>query len=90
MQLEKLISVNSNFQLQWEKAQDCYVLLYPEGMVQLSQSAGEIMYLCDQKNTIHTIVQLLEDKFNVVGLQNDVVEFVTDAMQRKWLVYDGE
>ena len=31
------------FRLQWEPAQDCHVLLYPEGMVKLNQSAGEIL-----------------------------------------------
>jgi len=31
------------FRLQWEEAQNSYVLLYPEGMVKLNQSAGEIL-----------------------------------------------
>ena len=35
--------VGSGFRLQWEPAQDCHVLLYPEGMVKLNGSAGEIM-----------------------------------------------
>jgi len=86
MQLEKSILVNSHFQLQWEEQQNCYVLLYPEGMVQLSQSAGEIMNLCDGKHTINSIVKELEDKFDMKGLEGDVVEFVDDAIERKWLL----
>ena len=31
------------FRMQWEEAQGAYVLLYPEGMVKLNQSAGEIL-----------------------------------------------
>jgi pyrroloquinoline quinone biosynthesis protein D len=89
MQLEKSLAINEHFQLQWEEKQDCYVLLYPEGMVQLSQSAGEIMNLCDGKNTIIDITNTLEEKFNLVGLLNDVTEFLEDAMNRKWVIYNG-
>ena len=87
MQQEKLLAVNSHFQLQWEEKQNCFVLLYPEGMVQLSQSAGEIMNLCDGKNKSQDIAKTLEEKFQTSDLQNDVEEFLVDAMTRKWIVY---
>ncbi|HQE41111.1 MAG TPA: pyrroloquinoline quinone biosynthesis peptide chaperone PqqD, partial [Zoogloea sp.] len=35
------------FRFQWEPAQQAHVLLYPEGMVKLNQSAGEILKRCD-------------------------------------------
>lgn len=88
MQLEKSLAINKHFQLQWEEKQNCFVLLYPEGMVQLSQSAGEIMNLCDGKNTTIDITNALEEKFNLVGLLNDVKEFLEDAMNRKWVIYN--
>ena len=88
MQLEKSLVVNNHFQLQWEDKQDCFVLLYPEGMVQLSQSAGEILNLCDGKNNIENITRLLEEKFNTSGLLNDIIEFLEDAMGRKWVIYN--
>ncbi len=87
MHKEKLLAVNNHFQLQWEDKQDCFVLLYPEGMVQLSQSAGEIMNLCDGKKNCYTITKTLEDKFKTIGLENDIVEFLEDAMSRNWVEY---
>ena len=33
--------VNPNYRLQFEEAQQCHVLLYPEGLVKLSDSAAE-------------------------------------------------
>ncbi len=87
MHKEKLIVVNNHFQLQWEEQQNCFVLLYPEGMVQLSQSAGEIMNLCDGKKSCENIVQALEEKFQTSGLEKDVVEFLDDAIQRDWVIY---
>lgn len=75
MQLEKSLVVNNHFQLQYEDAQECFVLLYPEGMVQLNQSAGEIMNLCDGKNSCLDIAKILEEKFNMSDLKKDVEAF---------------
>ena len=40
---ETILEIVPTFRVQWEEVQDCHVVLYPEGMVKLSQSAGEIM-----------------------------------------------
>ena len=87
MHKEKLLVVNNHFQFQWEEKQNCYVLLYPEGMVQLSQSAGEIMNLCDGNKNCEEIISSLEKKFKTTGLEKDIVEFLDDAISRNWLVY---
>lgn len=87
MHKEKLLVVNDHFQLQWEEQQNCFVLLYPEGMVQLSQSAGEIMNLCDGEKTCESIIKALEKKFQTFDLEKDIVSFLEDAMQRNWIVY---
>jgi pyrroloquinoline quinone biosynthesis protein D len=43
--------LNRLFRLQWEEAQQAYVLLYPEGMVKLNLSAAEILKRCDGDHT---------------------------------------
>jgi pyrroloquinoline quinone biosynthesis protein D len=73
------------FRLQWEPAQDCHVLLYPEGMVKLNQSAGEIMKRCDGERSIAGIVAELESAFGATGLEGDVLGFVRVAGQQRWL-----
>ena len=40
-------SVSPMFRLQFEPAQDGWVLLYPEGMVRLNEPAAEILRRCD-------------------------------------------
>jgi pyrroloquinoline quinone biosynthesis protein D len=87
MHKEKSIVVNNHFQLQFEQAQDCFVLLYPEGMVQLNQSAGEIMNQCDGRKNFNEIVSTLEEKFQMENLSNDVEAFFTEAFERKWVTY---
>jgi pyrroloquinoline quinone biosynthesis protein D len=78
-------AVVSQFRLQWEPAQQKHVLLYPEGMVQLNQSAGEIMKRCDGERTVADIVSDLERAFSRSGLTDDVVAFVKLAVERGWL-----
>lgn len=87
MHKEKLIVVNDHFQLQYEQAQECFVLLYPEGMVQLNQSAGEIMNLCDGSKNFNGIVSSLEEKFGMSDLEKDVEAFFIEAFERKWVTY---
>ena len=53
--LETKPRVGAGFRLQWEPMQDCHVLLYPEGMVKLNGSAGEIMKRCDGQRTLAEI-----------------------------------
>ena len=78
-------AVASPFRLQWEPAQNKHVLLYPEGMVQLNQSAGEIMKRCDGARTVAVIVTELETAFGRHGLTDDVIAFVKLAVERGWL-----
>lgn len=87
MNQEKSLSINNHFQLQYEECQKCFVLLYPEGMVQLSFSAGEIMNLCDGKNSANDIIEQLTIKFNGADLKKDVIDFLEEAIQRNWVIY---
>ena len=73
------------YRLQYEKAQSAWVLLYPEGMVKLNGSAGEIMKRCNGVRTVAEIVSDLEQTFATTGLEKDVQAFVTMALQKRWL-----
>jgi pyrroloquinoline quinone biosynthesis protein D len=73
------------FRFQWEEAQDCYVVLYPEGMVKLSASAGEIMKRCDGQNTVTKILEDLHQTFPDADLDNDVFKFLEVAHENGWI-----
>lgn len=77
--------VGRGFRLQWEPAQGAHVLLYPEGMVKLNGSAGEIMSRCDGQRTLGEIVADLETIYGVQGLSADVTAFVSMALEKHWL-----
>ena len=72
------------FRFQWEAAQDCYVVLYPEGMVKLSGSAGEIMQRVDGQNAVADIIADLEAAF-AADLEDDVLKFLEEAYEQGWI-----
>jgi pyrroloquinoline quinone biosynthesis protein D len=80
--------IGAGFRLQWEPVQNCHVLLYPEGMVKLNTSAGEIMKRCDGQRDVAAIAAELEEAFSANGLQGDVMAFVDMAAKQNWLTWD--
>jgi len=79
-------TLNRLFRLQWEPAQQCHVLLYPEGMVRLNGSAGEILKCCDGAASVAEIVEKLETQFGTSGLRDDVEHFLAHARQHNWIL----
>jgi len=79
--------LNPRYQFQWEEAQQCHVLLYPEGLIKLSGSAAEILQRCEKPTTTATLIDELNKAFpGAEGLANDVKEFLADAQQQVWIV----
>ncbi|GAB3676925.1 pyrroloquinoline quinone biosynthesis peptide chaperone PqqD [Salinisphaera aquimarina] len=72
--------------MQFEPAQDCHVLLYPEGMVTLNPSAAEILSRCDGKRSVATICSDLSAEFGGADLEDDVHQFLSLAIAQKWVV----
>ena len=78
--------LNRMFRLQWEEVQQGYVLLYPEGMVQLNASAAEIVRRCDGQTTVDALVEDIEAAFAQSNLRSQVVQLLAQAYARRWLV----
>lgn len=74
------------FRMQYEEAQQAYVLLYPEGMVKLNQSASEILKRCDGERDVQAIITDIEQTFSATGLEKDVTGFIDIAIERGWIV----
>ena len=73
---DKPLSLKKQFRFQWEQAQESYVLLYPEGLIKLPGSSGEIMKLIDGSKSVDMIIAHLEEQFPGVDLKNDVLDFL--------------
>jgi pyrroloquinoline quinone biosynthesis protein D len=70
--------------LQIDSATGKGVLLFPEGIVELNETAHEILSRCDGQ-TFNEIVQALAEEYDsdVAALAADVRETLTDLHERK-------
>ena len=83
---EQIPAVSRVYRLQWEESQQSFVLLYPEGMVQLNGSAGEIMAQVDGVKSVADVIAALEAKFPEAGdLSADILEFLEIARDKHWI-----
>ena len=82
---ETILEIVPTFRVQWEEVQDCYVVLYPEGMVKLSQSAGEIMKRIDGKKTIIDIINDISATFDGADVTEDVMKFLEVVYGNGWI-----
>ncbi|WP_295686228.1 pyrroloquinoline quinone biosynthesis peptide chaperone PqqD [uncultured Nevskia sp.] len=72
--------------IQFEQVQGCDVLLYPEGVVQLSESAAMILKQVDGQRTVIDIAAELNRMFPEDGdLTADVRSFLEVAHARGWI-----
>lgn len=83
---EKIVKWRAGYRFQFEPAQNKYVILYPEGMIQLNESASEIGQLIDGKMTTDQIIfQLIQKYPDAAELAVDVDDFMQIAQQQHWI-----
>lgn len=82
---ESLFAFSPLHRLQWEEVQQKYVILYPEGMVELNVPAAEILKLCDGSRNLAAIVEVLEQKFETRGIRDDVAGLLESALENGWI-----
>jgi pyrroloquinoline quinone biosynthesis protein D len=82
---DTVLELARRYRFQWEPAHEAYVLLYPEGMVKLGASAGEILKRVDGAAAVSAIVADLERVFPGADLREDVTDFLTHAHEKGWV-----
>lgn len=88
MTMQQPVRIRRGFRLQWEPVQNGHVLLYPEGMIKLNDSAALILQLVDGQRSTAQIIAHLEQQFpDVPGLDEDILTFMGVAHAQFWLEY---
>lgn len=72
--------------LQYEPAQECHVLLYPEGMVTLNEPAAAILKRCNGEHSLADLCATLSAEFGGAEVAGDVHDFIRLAESHGWLV----
>ena len=76
-----------HFVFRWEASQDSYILLYPEGLIKLNQSAGEILKRCDGQSSTEAIIAGLQAAFpgTDADIADSTLAFISTARTKGWL-----
>jgi pyrroloquinoline quinone biosynthesis protein D len=83
---EQVPSWRRGYRFQFEPAQNGHVLLYPEGMIKLNESASAIGGLIDGQRSVGAIIAVLDEKFpGVPELGTDVEQFMEVAHAELWI-----
>ncbi|MEW6038982.1 MAG: pyrroloquinoline quinone biosynthesis peptide chaperone PqqD [Pseudomonadota bacterium] len=85
LQADTLLEISPLMRLQWEEAQQRHVMLYPEGMIELNETAAAILELCDGQHNLTSIVEKLEQKYEASGIEPDVREMLESALNNGWI-----
>ncbi|MGZ9704511.1 pyrroloquinoline quinone biosynthesis peptide chaperone PqqD [Pseudomonas sp. GNP013] len=74
------------YRYQYEPAQKGHVLLYPEGMIKLNESAALIGGLIDGERDVTAIIAELDRQFpGVPELGKDIEQFMEVARAEHWI-----
>jgi len=86
IETKNIYKIAAHHRFQWEKAQDCYVILFPEGMVKLNGSAGEVLNLVNGESTVELITDTLVKKFpDVPNINKDIIGMIELALDKAWI-----
>lgn len=77
--------INPLFLFRWEEQEQAYLLLYPEGIIKLNDSAGNILKLCDGERTLKTLIEELKTLFGDDGIEGDIYNFMEVAHGKGWI-----
>lgn len=82
-----ILEINPTFLFRWEEQEQAYVMLYPEGIVKLNNTAGEILKLCTGESSVEEIVRELGEKFQdeELQLENEVCKFLEASLDKGWI-----
>ncbi|WEK30671.1 MAG: pyrroloquinoline quinone biosynthesis peptide chaperone PqqD [Candidatus Pseudomonas phytovorans] len=77
----------AGYRFQYEPAQKGHVLLYPEGMIKLNESASLIGGLIDGQRDVAAIISELEQQFpDIPEVAEDIEQFMEVARAEHWIV----
>lgn len=79
--------LDPRFMFRWEPSQEAFIILYPEGLIKLNPSAGEILKRCDGVRSVDEIAADLAATFaaDPADVAAGTQSFVALAHEKGWL-----
>ena len=71
--------------VKWDPVRQKHLLLFPEGLLVLNQTAHEVITMCDGKHEVITMVNSLGDKYKT-HVDADIRELLSKLVEKRLLL----
>ncbi len=78
------VEINPMYLFRWEESQQSHILLYPEGVVKLNQTAGEILSLCTGEKSVREMIEELKAHYTEGDVESGVLKFLEVSYAKGW------
>jgi pyrroloquinoline quinone biosynthesis protein D len=75
--------------LKWDTVRKKYLLLFPEGVLVLNNTAHDVLALCDGSRDIAEIVKNLREQYHADGIDGDVKEILRRLVEKNLVKLAG-
>jgi pyrroloquinoline quinone biosynthesis protein D len=82
---DDVVELNPNYHFRWEEPQQAHVLLYPEGIVKLNQTAAAILESCTGSSSVAAGTAELARRYKRRDLAAEVLKFLEVAHAKGWI-----
>ncbi len=83
--LDDRFEINPQFRFQWEESQQAFMLLYPEGIVKLNPSAGEILRRLAEGKSVGETIAELRQSYADPDIESGVRRFLETSYAKRWI-----
>ncbi len=85
LRVTDVVELNPNFHFRWEEPQQAHVLLYPEGIVKLNETAAAILEACTGGQSIAVGAAELAERYGLADLTVEALSFLEVAHAKGWI-----
>lgn len=82
---EDRVELNPTYLFRWEESQQAHILLYPEGVVKLNATAGEILKRCTGDATVGEMIDDLQRAYVDGPVADGVLKFLEVSHAKGWI-----
>lgn len=79
------VEINTMYLFRWEESQQAHILLYPEGVVKLNQTAGAILERCTGEMTVGEMIDDLAAHYVDGDVADGVIKFLEVSHAKGWI-----
>jgi len=85
LSLDDAVEINPTHHFRWEVPQRAHVLLYPEGIVKLNETAAAIIETATGAASVGAAIASLAARYERSDLEPKIIAFLEDARAKGWI-----